>query len=124
VSYSPALKWFVVLLFPLTFAGKFNIIQDEPKELKSTVVEFLLRHNFKVSVDETLWSSMPVIEGTTNTCRMVLAEVPAQGGSNLFLFREFTKTTDVQFEFHTTGSEVDQLTWSVGEGANIAKKTK
>jgi hypothetical protein len=35
----------------------------------------------------------------------------------------FAKTTDVQFEF-PSGSQgkVDHLTWSVGEGANEAKR--
>lgn len=37
--------------------------------------------------------------------------------------RFFAKTTDIQIEFPSPGP-VDQLTWSVGEGANIARKNK
>ena len=50
------------------------------------------------------------------------------GGVKFLLFAEspthfFAKTTDVQIEFPSPGP-VDHLTWSVGEGANIARKNK
>ena len=49
-------------------------------------------------------------------------------GVKFVLFAEsptnfFAKTTDVQIEFPSPGP-VDQLTWSVGEGANVARKNK
>jgi hypothetical protein len=52
------------------------------------------------------------------------------GGLDFVLFAEsptkfFAKTTDIQFEFHSGSSgNVDSLTWSVGEGANTAKKVQ
>jgi hypothetical protein len=37
----------------------------------------------------------------------------------------FAKTTDIQFEFHASSSgKVESLTWSVGEGANTAKRVQ
>jgi hypothetical protein len=50
------------------------------------------------------------------------------GGVNFVLFAEsptkfFAKTTDVQLEFPSGGSApADRLIWSVGEGANEAKR--
>ena len=49
-------------------------------------------------------------------------------GVRFILFAEsqtrfFAKTTDVQIEFPAPGP-VDTLTWSVGEGANVARKSK
>jgi hypothetical protein len=50
------------------------------------------------------------------------------GGVRFQLFAEsptkfFAKTTDVQIEFPTgTEGKAEQLTWSVGEGANLAKR--
>jgi len=52
------------------------------------------------------------------------------GGVKFLMFAEsptkfFAKTTDLQIEFSSgAGGEVDRLIWSVGEGANEAKKKK
>jgi hypothetical protein len=52
------------------------------------------------------------------------------GGTKFTLFAEsptrfFAKTTDVQIEFPAgVQGKADQLTWSVGEGANVAKREK
>jgi hypothetical protein len=48
-------------------------------------------------------------------------------GVKFVLFAEsptkfFAKTTDAQFEFPANQGKADQLTWSVGEGANQAKR--
>lgn len=54
--------------------------------------------------------------------------VATLGDVRFVLFAEsptkfFAKTTDVQFEFQTNGEgKVDRVIWSVGEGANEAKK--
>jgi len=51
-------------------------------------------------------------------------------GAKFLLFAEsptkfFAKTTDVQIEFPPgTKGNPDHLTWSVGEGANEAKRSK
>jgi len=52
------------------------------------------------------------------------------GGVRFLLFAEsaakfFAKTTDVELEFQSNAEgKVDRVTWSVGEGANVAKKTR
>lgn len=52
------------------------------------------------------------------------------GGVKFILFAEsptkfFAKTTDVRIEFPTGASgQPDRLTWSVGEGANVARRAK
>jgi len=51
----------------------------------------------------------------------------ALGGTKFVLFAEsptrfFAKTTDVQIEFPDGQGKPDRLTWSVGEGANVAKR--
>lgn len=52
------------------------------------------------------------------------------GGKKLWLFAEsptrfFAKTTDVQIEFKPDADgKVNELVWSVGEGANVAKRTR
>lgn len=61
-------------------------------------------------------------EGTQLTAKV--------GGKKLVLFAEsptrfFAKTTDVQIEFKPDAEgKVNELVWSVGEGANVAKRTK
>jgi hypothetical protein len=52
------------------------------------------------------------------------------GGAKFILFAEsptkfFAKTTDVQIEFGAgSDGKIDRLTWSVGEGANVAKRNR
>jgi hypothetical protein len=54
----------------------------------------------------------------------------SMGGVKFLMFAEsptkfFAKTTDVQIEFGTgPDGKVDRLTWSVGEGANLAKRSR
>ena len=56
--------------------------------------------------------------------------VAKPGSVRFLLFAEspvkfFAKTTDVQVEFQSNAEgKVDRLIWSVGEGANVAKKVK
>ncbi len=53
-----------------------------------------------------------------------------RNGVRFLLFAEsatkfFAKTTDVELEFQSNAEgKVDRVTWSVGEGANVAKKTR
>lgn len=53
--------------------------------------------------------------------------VARHNGVRFVLFAEsptkfFAKTTDVQFEFPAGEGKAEQVTWSVGEGANVAKR--
>lgn len=63
----------------------------------------------------------------TRDGRQLAAKV---GGRTFALFAEsptkfFAKTTDVQIEFKPDAEgKVGELTWSVGEGANVAKRTR
>jgi hypothetical protein len=40
MSCSPALKWFIALLLPLTLGWKLTVHPDNPHELTKSLVEF------------------------------------------------------------------------------------
>ena len=76
VSYSPALKWSVLILLPLTIAWKLAIKREHPIEIQDAIVEFLANQQFDVTViGETTNDMMPIIEANSDSCRLRVARV-------------------------------------------------
>ena len=64
---------------------------------------------------EVAWEDSQLVARISGVKFLMFAESPT---------RFFAKTTDVQLEFPSTSSgQADQVTWSVGEGANVAKRS-
>jgi hypothetical protein len=80
VSCSAALKWFVALLLPLTLACKVSVVaHDDPNELASEIIQFLSHQAFDVVLTEL--DSMPVVQATSDSCRILIAQVEPDGSS-------------------------------------------
>jgi hypothetical protein len=79
VSYSPALKWFIALLLPLTLAWKSTVGLESSSDLKNEIVEFLIQHQFKVLVTEELVEDMPTVRATREACRMLILKTSPMG---------------------------------------------
>jgi hypothetical protein len=84
VSYSPALKWSVLLLLiALTLGWKWVWVgrQSEPnaKDTQVRVAEFLVRQHFNVVVSGEAKEGEPTIRATTPICRMLVINSPALG---------------------------------------------
>jgi hypothetical protein len=80
VSCSPALKWFVALLLPLTVAWKVSVVaHDDPNELASEIIQFLNHQAFDVVLTEL--DSMPVVQATSDSCRILIVQVEPDGSS-------------------------------------------
>jgi hypothetical protein len=96
MSCSPALKWFIVLLLPLTLGWKLTVRPHDPSELNDSLVEFFARHHFGVIVTEDDMGQSPVIQATAGVCRVLAGEISSNGG-NWQLPRRFAAPTDHVF---------------------------
>jgi len=95
VSCSPALRWFVALLLPLTLAWKVSVAaHDDPNELASEIIQFLSHQAFDVVLTEL--DSMPVVQATSGSCRMLIVQVEPEGASQ-DLVRSLARTGDHVF---------------------------
>jgi hypothetical protein len=83
VNFSPAFKWCVALLLPLTLVLKLADTPDDPNELKDEIIAFASRNKFEVTVlnDTVAIDRMPLIRATTGQCSLVFAKASAYGWS-------------------------------------------
>ena len=111
VNYSPAFKWFIALLLPLTIVWKLTATPyTSSLELKDKLVEFLVHHKFEVVVLEEWIDSMPVISASTGRCRMFLMKVSADGWQR-DLIRDRAQATDRVFFIFRGKVYPDQPIW-------------
>lgn len=110
VNYSPAFKWFIVLLLPLTLVWKLTAAPDASLELKDQLVDFLVNHRFDVAVLEESMDTMPVIRATTGTCRMLVMKISPDGWQR-DLIRDHAQPTDRVFFVFRGKVYTDQPTW-------------
>lgn len=94
MNCSPALKWFVLLLLPLTLAWKLTSDPRDGTEAKDRAAEFLIRHRFYVAERDTV--GMPLAVATTPDCRMLVG-VPTAYGSHRDTINNLAAATDDVF---------------------------
>ena len=126
VNYSPAFKWFIALLLPLTIVWKLTAAPDAVLELKDKLVEFLVNHQFDVVVLEKLMDTMPVIRATTGTCRMLVMKVSPDGWQR-DLIRDRAQATDRVFFIFRGKVYTDQPIWltaAAGWWSRATSKTR
>src|SRR5215469_916752 len=76
MNYSPAFKWFVVLLLPVTLCWKLVVQRDRPDPLKYEILSFLTDHQFNViGIDEQM-DGLPLLVAEANRCRMLIGTAP------------------------------------------------
>ena len=76
MSCSPALKWFIALLLPLTLGWKLTVRPDDPSELIDSLVEFFARHHFDILVTEDSMGQSPAIQATAGERRFPVSAKP------------------------------------------------
>jgi hypothetical protein len=84
VNYSPAFKWFILLLLPLTLGWKLALnVGDSAdateKNAALKVAEFLARQRFTVSVIENKAGGPPTTLATSGNCRVLVGEASPDG---------------------------------------------
>ena len=79
MTYSPALKWSVVILLPLTIGWKAAATPENPAEIQQAIVEFLTELQFDVSVTDESMEYMGVVEARSRSCQLRVAKISPLG---------------------------------------------
>ena len=95
VRPTPAFKWSLVFLIPLTFTWKLVAQYPASHEMRGRIVQFLTIHGFNVS-EQTLVESVPIMHATKGDCSMIVAEASADG-STRDVMRHVSATMDQHF---------------------------
>ena len=110
VNSSPAVKWFILLLLPLTLAWKLTVRPVDATEPTDRVSEFLIGQHFRVAETEIM-VAMPVALATTPECRMLVG-VPSSYGSHRDTVRSLVGATDQAFFVFRGGLYDEQPVWA------------
>jgi hypothetical protein len=114
VKYSPAFRWSIFLLLPLTIGWKLIVTPEgaldlrDRGEIQEKLVEFLNRHQFDVDIEKLL--DAPVIRASTETCQMLIMNVSLDGWQR-DLIRGRARTTDRVLFIFRGKVYADQPAW-------------
>jgi hypothetical protein len=79
VKFSPALRWLLVLLLPLTLAWKLATKAPDPNKARKFIVEFLERHDFHTLDEREPLVDIQIIEARSLACRLLVGNVSPYG---------------------------------------------
>jgi hypothetical protein len=122
VSFSPALKWFIILLLPLTLGWKLaarqGVAQEPTQGQQLRVAEFLVRQHFTVAIPNQ-GEARPTVRATAGPCQMVVTRSDPIGWQTDEIHRSASKADRVFFVFggriypqQPTWLTVSDLLWS------------
>jgi hypothetical protein len=117
VSYSPALKWSVLLLLiALTLGWKWGWVgrQSVPnaKDTQVRVAEFLVRQHFNVVVSGEAKEGEPTVRATTPMCRMLVIDSPVLDWDR-DMIRRFATAADRIFVVFQGRVYAERPTWLI-----------
>lgn len=79
MTFSPALKWIILVLLPLTLAWKLTVKVDSDDHLADDITAFLTRHEFHaVAIEDTI-DGFPIISMSNGACQMRVIEASYDG---------------------------------------------
>lgn len=100
MTYPPLLKWWLILMLPLTIAWKVAVKADDPADIQNAIVEFLTVQNFSVRISDDGMEYMGIIQATSPSCELrvvrisplgheaeLVRRVTAAGDRTFYLFR-------------------------------------
>jgi hypothetical protein len=115
VSFSPALKWFIALLLPLTLVWKLTLKTEDSVQLKDGITKFLAVHSFVVSETRQELNGMPVIHATAKPCEMLILRASPDGWTR-DLIRKFATANEHIFIVFRGKIYTDQSSWKIMAG--------
>ena len=108
MNFSPAFKWFIILLIPLTLGWKLAEGEQTSHESKINIVEFLSRQKFDIT--KRIVAGMPVIDATAGACRMIVVEAAPDGWMRDFI-HHILDSTEHQFTVFRGNIYTEQPNW-------------
>jgi hypothetical protein len=109
VRPTPAFKWLLIFLIPLTFTWKLVAERPAPHEMQGHIVRFLMIHNFSAT-EQTLVEGVPIVRATMGDCSMIVAEA-LPDGSTRDIVRHVATTMDQHFVVFRGKIYDEQPTW-------------
>ena len=109
VRQTPAFKWLLIFLLPVTFAWKLAAERPALGETQKRIVQFLAVQSFDVT-EEMPVKNIPVVRATKGDCSMIVAE-GASDGSTRSIVSHFATATDRQFVVFRGTIYDEQPTW-------------
>lgn len=97
MSYSPAFKWFVGLLLPLTFAWKLAAGPGDPNETSVALAQFLSQRNFEDVKTEEVMDGMWAVRAHRGECNLFVVEFASSKGWTRDLMRTLINASDQLF---------------------------
>jgi len=94
-SYGP--MWFVALLLALTLLWKVAVAPDDPEKLTSEIRNFFAHQQFDVAVTSEM--SVPMVQATSGSCHILIANVEPNGSYEDFIRAHATATDRVFIVF-------------------------
>ena len=115
VRFSPAFKWILILLLPITLAWKLAVRTAQPeadaeKEVQLGIARFLVRQHFQVVLSEQVSEGRPSVQATAGLCRMLIIKSPAVGWDRDLIRRNATPSDRV-FVVFDGRVYAEQPTW-------------
>jgi hypothetical protein len=110
VKYSPAFKWSVIILLPLTIAWKAAVKPENPTEAQDAIVEFLSKQNFDVTVTRESLEYMAIIDAISGTCQLRVMKVSPLGHERDFV-QQAVGTRDHSFYVFRGVVYTEQPVW-------------
>jgi hypothetical protein len=79
VTYSPALKWMLIVLIPLTIGWKLMLKPEDPVEIQNAIAVFLAEQKFEVVVSDENLEYMHIVDARSPSCHLRVARVSPLG---------------------------------------------
>lgn len=93
VKCSPALRWSILILLPLTIGWKIVVNRENPTEIENAIVEFLNNQQFDVTLTKEVMYGMPVLDARSNSCSLRIMRV-SPFGTEVDLVHSFAGSAD------------------------------
>ncbi len=112
MSYSPAFKWFVGLLLPVTFAWKLSVGPGDANGTYAALSQFLHDRGFNDVKTEEMMDGMWAVRARKGECRLFVVEVDSGKGWTRNLMRTLTDASDELFIVFRGSAHDYDSTWS------------
>ena len=110
MKYSPALRWAILILLPLTIAWKLAVKRENPIEIQNAIVEFLANQQFDITVTKETMHYMPIIEASSASCSLRVMRVSPLG-NEVDVVHSFAGSTDHIFFVFRRSVYTQQPVW-------------
>jgi hypothetical protein len=113
VKLSPAFKWFLVFLLPLTIACKFTFRKDDiPARLKEGIINFLTDQRFAFADTKQEFNGMAIIRASAEPCRLLIMRASPDGWTDDVIHNQAAPNDRVYIVFRGE-LYADKVTWGI-----------